>query len=284
MRPVVLTSAGSDASGGAGIQADLKAIEANGGYGATAITAVTAQNTHGVTRSVTLDAELIVAQIDAVFDDLDVRAVKSGMLGEEGVIRLVARELARRQPPYYVCDPVMLSKTGFPLLPPAAVSTLKAELLPLASLITPNIAEAEALSGRSIRTVKQAEAAASRLIDAGARAVLITGGHLEGRPATDVLVDGETTTILPGEYVDSPHTHGTGCTYSAAIAARLARGLPLVEAIRSAKRFVTLAIRHGLPVGSGTGPTDPFYFLHNAAVADERPFDDGEPAQPEPTP
>jgi hydroxymethylpyrimidine/phosphomethylpyrimidine kinase len=168
----------------------------------------------------------------------------------------------------------MRSKTGFPLLPPAAVDSLSTELLPLATLVTPNIAEAEALSGRTILTVEQAEAAGRDLIGAGAQAVLITGGHLEGRPATDVLVRESGCTLFAGEYVDSPHTHGTGCTYSAAIAARLARGFPLEAAIRAAKRFVTLAIRHGLPVGSGTGPTDPFFFLHNAEAAGERPFDD----------
>jgi len=241
---------------------------------------VTAQNTHGVSQSVTLDVGLIAAQIDAVFADLDVRAVKSGMLGDERVVRLVARELERRQPPHYVCDPVMLSKTGFSLLPPAAAGTLKAELLPLATLITPNVAEAQALSGHSIRTVEQAEAAGRALVAGGARAVLITGGHLQRGLASDVLVDGETCSVFAGEPIDSPHTHGTGCTYSAAIAARLARGLPLAEAIRSAKRFVTLAIRHGLPVGSGTGPTDPFFFLHNAEAGGERPFDDDEPRDP----
>jgi hydroxymethylpyrimidine/phosphomethylpyrimidine kinase len=282
VRPVVLSIAGSDSSGGAGIQADLKAIEANGGYAATAITAVTAQNTHGVTRSATLDLAMIAAQIDAVFDDLEVRAVKSGMLAEERVVRLVARELKRRRPPHYVCDPVMLSKTGFPLLPPAAVDSLRVELLPLATLVTPNVAEAEALCGRSIRTVEQAEAAGRELNAAGARAVLITGGHLEGAPATDVLVEAAGSTLFAGERVDSPHTHGTGCTFAAAVATRLARGHSLQRAIRGAKRFVTLAIRHGLPVGSGTGPTDPFFFLHDEEASGERPFADGRPEEREP--
>lgn len=272
MRPVVLSIAGSDSSAGAGIQADLKAVEANGGYAATAITAITAQNTHGVRRSQRLDTDLIGAQIDAVFDDLPVAAVKTGMLADAEVITVVARALRERRPAHVVCDPVMLSKTGFALLDASAVAALREELLPLASLVTPNVAEAEALSGRTIRDEDDAREAGAALLGAGSGPVLVTGGHLSGRPACDVLVTADGHTLFEGEAVDSPHTHGTGCTYSAAIATHLARGRDLARAITIAKRFVTEAIRHGLGVGGGTGPTDPFFFLHDPGAALDGPF------------
>jgi hydroxymethylpyrimidine/phosphomethylpyrimidine kinase len=261
MIPVVLTIAGSDSSAGAGIQADLKAISANGGYGASVITAITAQNTRGVTAAVELDLDLIRAQADAVFGDLRVAAAKTGMLASAAVIETVAKALRDHRPPHYVLDPVMVSKTGFPLLRPEAVGALREALLPLATLLTPNVHEARALTGLPVRTPAEAEAAGRQLLAAGAGAVLVKGGHLEERPATDVLVTREGVRVFPGEHLDARHTHGTGCTYSAAIATQLAHGRPLEEAIARAKAYVTEAIRGGLPVGQGIGPTDHFFYL-----------------------
>jgi hydroxymethylpyrimidine/phosphomethylpyrimidine kinase len=261
MIPVVLTIAGSDSSAGAGIQADLKAISANGGYGASVITAITAQNTRGVTAAVEIDLDLIRAQADAVFGDLRVAAAKTGMLASAAVIETVAKALRDHRPPHYVLDPVMVSKTGFPLLRPEAVGALRETLLPLATLLTPNVHEARALTGLPVRTPAEAEAAGRQLLAAGAGAVLVKGGHLEERPATDVLVTPEGVRAFPGEYLDARHTHGTGCTYSAAIATQLAHGRPLEEAIARAKAYVTEAIRGGLPVGQGIGPTDHFFYL-----------------------
>ena len=263
MIPIVLTIAGSDSSAGAGIQADLKAISANGGYGASVITAITAQNTRGVTAAVELDLDLIRAQADAVFDDLDVAAVKTGMLSSAAVIETVAKVLREHRPPHYVLDPVMISKTGFPLLRPEAVGALREALLPLATLLTPNVHEARALTGLPVRTLAEAEAAGRQLVEAGAGGVLVKGGHLEERPATDVLVTPLGVRVFPGEHLDARHTHGTGCTYSAAIATQLAHGRSLEEAIARAKAYVTEAIRGGLPVGQGIGPTDHFFYLRS---------------------
>jgi hydroxymethylpyrimidine/phosphomethylpyrimidine kinase len=268
MIPVVLTIAGSDSSAGAGIQADLKAISANGGYGASVITAITAQNTRGVTAAVELDLDLIRAQADAVFDDLRVAAVKTGMLASAAVIETVAKLLRDHRPPHYVLDPVMVSKTGFPLLRPEAVGALRETLLPLATLLTPNVHEARALTGLAVRTPAEAEAAGRQLLAAGAGAVLVKGGHLEERPATDVLVTPEGVRVFPGEHVDARHTHGTGCTYSAAIATQLAHGRSLVDAITRAKAYVTEAIRAGLAIGQGIGPTDHFFYLRRAGLCE----------------
>jgi hydroxymethylpyrimidine/phosphomethylpyrimidine kinase len=261
MIPVVLTIAGSDSSAGAGIQADLKAISANGGYGASVITAITAQNTRGVTAAAEVDLGLIRAQADAVFTDLQVAAVKTGMLASVAVIETVAKVLRDYRPPYYVLDPVMVSKTGFPLLAPEAVGALRELLLPLATLVTPNVHEAQALAGAPVRTPAEAEAAGQRLVADGAAAVLVKGGHLAERQATDVLVTPAGVRVFPGEPVDSRHTHGTGCTYSAAIATQLALGRSLEDAITRAKTYITEAIRGGLPVGQGIGPTDHFFYL-----------------------
>jgi hydroxymethylpyrimidine/phosphomethylpyrimidine kinase len=261
MIPVVLTIAGSDSSAGAGIQADLKAISANGGYGASVITAITAQNTRGVTAAAEVDLGLIRAQADAVFTDLRVAAVKTGMLASVAVIETVAKVLRDYRPPYFVLDPVMVSKTGFPLLAPDAVGALREMLFPLATLVTPNVHEAQALTGIEVRTPAEAEAAGRRLVAAGAAAVLVKGGHLEERRATDVLVTPAGVRVIPGESIEARHTHGTGCTYSAAIATQLALGRSLEDAIEHAKTYVTEAIRGGLPVGQGIGPTDHFFYL-----------------------
>jgi hydroxymethylpyrimidine/phosphomethylpyrimidine kinase len=264
MIPIVLTIAGSDSSAGAGIQADLKAISANGGYGASVITAVTAQNTQGVTAATELDLDLIRAQADAVFGDLRVAAVKTGMLASTAVIETVGKILRDHRPPHYVLDPVMISKTGFPLLRPEAIAALEELLVPLATLVTPNVHEAQALTGLPVRTLAEAEAAGRRLLGAGAQAVLVKGGHLEERPATDLLVTREGVRPFPGNHLDARHTHGTGCTYSAAIATQLAHGRSLADAIARAKAYITEAIRAGLPIGQGIGPTDHFFYLRQA--------------------
>jgi len=260
---VVLSIAGSDSSAGAGIQADLKSITANGAYAATAITAVTAQNTLGVQGAWPLPLEAVRAQIASVFDDLEIASVKTGMLGGSEVIELVAEELRARRAPFVVVDPVMISKTGFALLAEDAAVTLREHLLPLATIVTPNVHEAEALTGLSVRTVSDAEQAGEMLVAAGASAALVKGGHLEGAPATDVLVTADSTRRFEGEWIDQRHTHGTGCTYASAIAARLALGDELHDAIGIAKRYITEAIRGGLDVGQGVGPTDHFWMTRD---------------------
>lgn len=265
--PIALTIAGSDSGGGAGIQADIKAIEANGVFAASAITAVTAQNTRAVTAALDLPLEIIEAQIDAVADDFALGAVKTGMLSSAAIIELVARKVAERGLRPLVVDPVMISKSGFALLKPEAEAALKARLLPLAAVVTPNVHEAERLLGTTIRTLEEAEAAARALHALGAAAVIVKGGHLEAEAdAVDVLFDGTEVHLLRAERIATPHTHGTGCTYAAAIAARLARGEGLLEAARRAKHYVTEAIRHALPIGGGHGPTGHFYFLREAAA------------------
>ena len=273
MRPVVLTIAGSDSSGGAGIQADLKSIEANGGYAATVLTAVTAQNTRGVQATRVLDAQIVAAQLDAVLSDLNVSAVKSGMLADAALIDVVAQALRRRPARHFVCDPVLRAGTGEPLLAPAALAALRHELLPLSTLLTPNVPEAETLTGRTIRSGQDAAAAARQLIGAGAKAVLITGGHLHEHAANDYLVVGDELTVLRGERVEAPHHHGGGCAFASAIATHLARGRSLIDSIRAAKRFVSAAMSHGLAIGAGTGPVDPLHLLHHSAPDDLGPGD-----------
>lgn len=262
-----LTIAGSDSGGGAGIQADIKAMQANGVFAASILTAVTAQNTVAVTRAFELPLDVIEAQIDAVFDDIPVDATKTGMLATSAVIALVARKVKERGIRPLVVDPVMVSKSGFALLQSDAVATLKAELLPLATLVTPNIPEAELLADQEIRSIEAAHDAARRIHALGAGAVLINGGHLQDeKEATDILYDGRQFYTFNAPRIATPHTHGTGCTYASAITANLAKGHTLRGAIARAKRYVTDAIRHGFPLGSGHGPTDHFYFLRRSGI------------------
>ena len=265
MTKVGLTIAGSDSGGGAGLQADLKAMQANGVFGASVVTAVTAQNTRAVTAAFDLPVDLIEAQIDAVFDDFTVDAVKTGMLSSSAIIEAVAGRLKDRNTAPLVVDPVMISKSGFSLLKPDAVETLRRALLPLATVATPNTHEAAHLAGFEVKTVEAAREAARRIHGFGPRAVLVKGGHLDGTAdAVDVLFDGDGFHDFAAPRLDTPHTHGTGCTYASAIAANLAKGYALVEAVGRAKRYVTDAIRHGLPLGAGHGPTHHFYFLKAA--------------------
>lgn len=262
MRPVVLTIAGSDSSGGAGIQADIKAIEANGGYGATVVTAVTAQNTRGVRRWEGVAPELVREQVEAVFEDLPVAAVKSGMLASAAIVKTVAACLIARRPRHYVLDPVVWAKSGHALMPEEGIARLLDELVPLCSLLTPNAEEAGALAGFEVADLEQAKRAGRRLLEWGAGAVLVKGGHLSHPDAVDLLVTREGSREFRSHRIDTPHTHGTGCVLSAAIATQLALGLMLAEAVAQAKGFVTQAIRHGLPLGGGRGPTDPLFALH----------------------
>ena len=261
MKKQVLTIAGSDSGGGAGIQADLKAMSANGVFGMSVITSVTAQNSKGVTAVHDLPVPIIEAQMEAIFSDYEVAAVKTGMLSTAEIVKTVASKLAQRQVETLVVDPVMVAKGGQPLLKPEAMATLKTNLIPLALVVTPNIYEAELLADTKIRTVAEARQAAKAIHKLGCRYVLIKGGHLQERPGTDLLYDGRFFRMYAGEFINTPNTHGTGCTYASTIAANLAKGISLQEAIEAAKTFLTEAIRHGLSIGHGHGPTNPFYFL-----------------------
>lgn len=260
--PIALTIAGSDSGGGAGIQADIKAMQANGVFATSAITAITAQNTQAVTHAMDLPLDIIEAQIDAVFDDFEIGAVKTGMLSSATIIETVARKARQWQMKPLVVDPVMISTSGFKLLQDDAVESLVKQLIPLATLVTPNTHEAGHLIGEEIHSLEDAKDAAWRIKAMGPEAVLVKGGHLEGTTeAIDVFYDGVSFSYFKAPFIDTPHTHGTGCTYASAIAANLAKGVVLATAIEQAKRYVTEAIRHGLAIGKGNGPTHHFYFL-----------------------
>ncbi|HEY1610634.1 MAG TPA: bifunctional hydroxymethylpyrimidine kinase/phosphomethylpyrimidine kinase [Paraburkholderia sp.] len=260
--PNVLTIAGSDSGGGAGIQADLKAFSALGAYGASVITALTAQNTRGVTAIHAPDPAFITAQLDAVFDDIRIDAVKIGMLANAAVVRAVADALRRYQPPHVVLDTVMISKSNHALLVPEAVAALRDELLPLADLVTPNLPEAAALLGVAPATdeagmVEQGDA----LRALGAKAVLMKGGHLGTGESPDWLVEAGGSLRLGGARVPVKNTHGTGCTLSSAIAALLPQRADLGSAVADAKQFLTAALvaSDRLDVGHGVGPVHHFH-------------------------
>ena len=260
--PTALTIAGSDSGGGAGLQADLKAFQANGVYGLSVVTAVTAQNTRAVTAAHDLPTGLVTAQLDAVAEDLPIDVVKTGMLSSAALIDAVADGLARHGLGPVVVDPVMISKSGYALLKPDAVAALTRRMFPLARVVTPNAHEAEALAGVPVQTLDDARRAAGAILALGAQAVLVKGGHLNGEPdAADLLMDADGEAVFRAERIDTPHTHGTGCTYASAIAANLAKGHALWEAADRAKRYLTEAIRHGLALGAGHGPTHHFWFL-----------------------
>lgn len=256
--PRALTIAGSDSGGGAGIQADLKTFSALGVYGMSVITAVTAQNTVAVTAVHEIPTEVIVAQIDAVLSDIGADAVKTGMLSSSAIIETVVAGLRRHGVRKLVVDPVMVSKSGARLLREDAVQSLRERLLPLATVLTPNVPEAEVLTGTTIRSLDDARKAALRLADMGVGSVVMKGGHLEG-PATDLFYDGERFEELTASRVPTANTHGTGCTFASAVAAGLAKGLRLEEAVRQAKDYVTGAIEHSFPIGQGHGPLNHFY-------------------------
>jgi hydroxymethylpyrimidine/phosphomethylpyrimidine kinase len=253
--PCVLTVAGSDSGGGAGIQADIKTITVLGGFGMSAITALTAQNTLEVQAVHPVPPDFVLRQIETVATDLPVHAAKTGMLANREIVEAAAKGIERFQIPNLVVDPVFVSKGGHRLLAEDAVESLKRLLFPLAALITPNLHEAQLLSGADVGSDEGLREAAGRLHRMGPKAVLIKGGHGEGREAEDLLFDGSGFRKYAAPRFDTPHTHGTGCTLSAAIATFLAKGLGLAEAVEEAKRFITEAIRLALPLGSGHGPT-----------------------------
>jgi hydroxymethylpyrimidine/phosphomethylpyrimidine kinase len=260
--PIALTIAGSDSSAGAGVQADLKTFAALGVYGASVITALTAQNTTGVTGIHDVPAEFVTAQIDAVFADLDVKAVKIGMLAQQATIEAVVAGLGHWSPKYIVLDPVMVATSGANLLARDAVDALRSKLIPLVSLITPNLPEAAALLGEPIAASEQAIAAqGARLLALGCSAVLIKGGHGQGAESIDYLFDANGTTTLAAPRLATTNTHGTGCALSSAIAAGLAKGEDLEHAVRSAKTWITAAIAAAdcLDVGKGHGPIHHFH-------------------------
>ena len=260
--PVALTIAGSDSSGGAGIQADLKTFAALGVYGASAITALTAQNTRGVTGIHAVPADFVTAQLEAVFSDLDVGAVKIGMVADAAIIDAIATVLKRVAPKAVVLDPVMVATSGDRLLASEAVDALKTKLIPLASIVTPNLPEAAALLNEEVaRGAHAIEAQGRRLLSLGARAVLIKGGHGEGPESVDYLVTQDSIETLKAARVATQNTHGTGCSLSSAIAAGLAKGEELATAVRNAKAFITAAIASAdrFTVGHGHGPIHHFY-------------------------
>ncbi len=260
-----LTIATSDSGGGAGIQADIKAMQAHGVFAASILVASTAQNTQAVTDVHAFPVAHIEAQFDALADDIHVDAAKTGMLFSSEIVSVVARKVAEHVLTPLVVDPVMISKSGYTLLQDEAIQAMKEELLPLAALVTPNAHEAAHLIGaEEISSVEAGREAARALHALGPEAVLVKGGHLEEEAgAVDVLYDGRRFHTFEAARVSTPHTHGTGCTYASAIAANLARGYGLREAIARAKRYVTAAIRHGFALGGGHGPTDHFYYLRD---------------------
>jgi hydroxymethylpyrimidine/phosphomethylpyrimidine kinase len=259
--PRALTIAGSDSGGGAGIQADLKTFAALGVFGMSAITALTAQNTVGVTGIVEVAPEFVRQQIDAVVTDIGVDAAKTGMLSSAPIIEAVAGGIRHHGISALVVDPVMIAKSGAMLLHPEAREALRRVLLPLAQVLTPNLHEAAALLGRAVDTLQHMEDAARALHALGPAYVVVKGGHLEGA-AVDVVFDGSRVERLEAPRVATRHTHGTGCVFSAAIAAGLANGVSPRQAIRDAKRFITAAIQEALPLGSGHGPANPLPARH----------------------
>lgn len=259
--PTALTIAGSDSGGGAGIQADLKVFFALGCHGMSALTALTAQNTVGVSGIHELPPEFVAAQIDAVATDIGVDAAKTGMLASGAIVTEVARAVAANRIDRLVVDPVFVSRHGDRLLADDAVDALKDDLFPLATIVTPNLYEAGALLGRAISSLQEMQEAARALGAMGPRAVLVKGGHLPGERAVDVFWDGSVVVEIDGPRFDTADTHGTGCALSAAIAARLAHGDPIGDAVRAAKDFVAGAIEYSLKIGKGYGPVNPGWRL-----------------------
>ncbi|WP_281885932.1 bifunctional hydroxymethylpyrimidine kinase/phosphomethylpyrimidine kinase [Paenibacillus sp. YYML68] len=271
-----LTIAGSDSGGGAGIQADLKTFQMLDVFGMSAITAVTAQNTLGVHGIYDIPLEGIEEQLEAVLSDLGADAAKTGMLSQPEVIELAANSIRKHRIDRLVVDPVMVAKGGASLLAVSAQSALRDKLLPLAAVVTPNIPEAEVLTGLSIDSMDKMKEAASRLVNEfGAKAAIVKGGHAAGEP-TDVLYDGESYHLLTAERYETRHTHGTGCTFSAAICAELAKGRTLLEAAHTAKSFITLAISRELGIGAGHGPTNHWAYAREQQLSSSRAKEEGQ--------
>lgn len=258
-----LTIAGSDSGGGAGIQADLKTFAALGVYGTSAVTVITAQNTLGVTEICELSPKLVGAQIDAVMFDIGAHGVKTGMLANVAIIEIVTQKIRQHRLKNLVVDPVMVATSGDLLIKKSAVAALRSRLIPLATVVTPNIPEAEELTGMELRSAADINEAARSIVKLGAKTVVIKGGHRQG-PAIDVYYDGKTFRELGAPRVRTRHTHGTGCTFSAAIAAYLARGETIGDAVTLAKKYITNAIAKAFAVGAGHGPVHHFHALWRA--------------------
>ena len=257
----ILSIAGSDCSGGAGIQADLKTFSAHGLFGMSVIVSVVAENTSRVIDIQNISPDMIRKQIDAIFEDIGTDAVKIGMLSGEESMRAVAEKLSEYKAQNVVADPVMYAKNGCPLMDPDSVGALIDIIIPAADLLTPNIPEAERIAGITIENTEDMKKAAAKIHKMGSRNVLVKGGHLE-KEALDILYDGKDYYYFNSERINTKNTHGTGCTYSSAIASNLALGMGLENAVRKAKIYVTTAIRHSLYIGKGHGPTNHFYSLY----------------------
>lgn len=253
-----MTIAGSDSGGGAGIQADLKTFAAFGVYGTSAITAITAQNTLRVTAVHELPPEMVAAQIDAIVKDIGVDAAKTGMLANASIIEAVAKKVKEHGIEKLVVDPVMVAKSGDPLLRTEAVQALKEKLLPLAYVITPNLPEAEVLVGRELKGEGEIREAAKEIHKMGPKFVVIKGGHRTG-DAIDLLFDGQAFQVFRAERVETPHTHGTGCTFAAGLTACLAKGMTVAEAVMAVKAYIIEALKQAYPVGGGRSPVHHFY-------------------------
>ena len=260
--PIALTIAGSDSGGGAGIQADLRTFSFHQVHGTSALTCVTAQNTVGVTRVDALPPEAIIAQIEAVTSDIGVQAAKTGMLLNQPIIEAVAKHLKANPIDNLVVDPVMVSRTGAKLIDDGAIASLTTQLIPLATVLTPNRYEAQILADMDIQTIEDMQSAAQKILTLGPKAAIVKGGGFDGElRGVDVWFDGERLKVLRTEQVETTNTHGTGCTLSSAIAANLAKGLAPFTAVKQAKHYVTEALKHSLAIGKGQGPVGHFYPL-----------------------
>lgn len=263
-----LSIAGSDCSGGAGIQADLKTFSAHGVFGMSVIVSVVAENTQRVIDVQNISTDIIRKQIEAVFEDIGTDAVKIGMLSNTQSMNVVVEQMKYYKPAYIVVDPVMYAKNGCPLMEPRAIDTLIETVIPIADIITPNIPEAERIINSSIHTIQDMERAAKAIYDMGSKAVVIKGGHYLGS-ALDVFYDGKEFTHFDTQRIDTKNTHGTGCTFSSAITALLAKGFNTAKAVDLAKKYVTGAIKYSLELGKGNGPTNHFYDLYRKAGISE---------------
>ena len=262
---VALTIAGSDSSGGAGIQADLKTFQAHGVFGMSAITAITVQNTQKVYDVQEVLPKIVYDQITCLFEDIEIHAVKIGMVSSIELIQAIVKALGSVKPPAIVLDPVMISKSGYPLLKQDARDALVNYLFPLAQVVTPNIYEAQAITGYAIHNIDDMKTAAVDILKLGAKKVVVKGGHLGKNQATDILYDGREFNTLHSHRVNTKNTHGTGCTFSSAIAANIALGKPFFEAVTLAKVYITGAIEHAVSIGKGHGPTHHFFDLYAKA-------------------
>ncbi len=265
----VLSIAGSDCSGGAGIQADLKTFSAHGVFGMSVIVSVVAENTSRVIDIQNVRPDIIEKQIDAVFEDIGTDAVKIGMLSSVECMDAVARKMRQYRPGHVVVDPVMYAKNGCPLMDMEAVETLIKAVIPISDVCTPNIPEAEKIAGMKIMSVKEMRKAARRIYDMGCKAVIIKGGHATG-DALDILYDGKQFYEYESVRINTPNTHGTGCTFSSAVASQLAKGMSLPDAVGAAKAYITTAIAHSLSIGKGNGPTHHFWDLYRYGLSGEK--------------